>query len=46
MAKKWFSPVYVFFKKTPQIEVKDGRRCHAFECAAGRCRGRNSRLVY
>jgi hypothetical protein len=46
MAKKWFSSVYVFFKKTPRIEEKDGRRCHVFECAAGRCRGRNSRLVY
>jgi hypothetical protein len=37
--------VYVFFKKTPQIEYKDGRRCHIFECAAGRCRGQNSRYV-
>jgi len=46
MSKKWTSPVYVFFKKTPQIEYKDGRRAHVFECGAGRCKGRNSRYVY
>lgn len=46
MSKKWTSPVYVFFKKTPQIEYKDGRLAHVFECGAGRCRGRNSRYVY
>jgi hypothetical protein len=45
MSKKWTSPVYVFFKKTPQIEYKDDRRCHVFECLAGRCRGRNGRSV-
>jgi hypothetical protein len=46
MSKKWTSPVYVFFKKTPEIEYKDGRRAHVFECGAGRCKGRNSRYVY
>ena len=46
MARKWSSPVYVFFKRTPQIEYKGGRRCHVFECAAGKCKGRNGRLVY
>lgn len=45
MSRKWSSPVYVFFKKTPQIDYKSGRRCHVFECAAGRCRGRNGRNV-
>ncbi|KAF8805659.1 hypothetical protein BYT27DRAFT_7026528, partial [Phlegmacium glaucopus] len=45
MARKWTSPVYVFFKKTPQIQYKDGRRCHVFECAAGRCKVRNSRYI-
>jgi len=45
MAKKWISPVYVFFKKTPRIDYKDGRRCHVFECAASRCKGRNGRDV-
>ena len=46
MARKWSSPVYVFFKRTPQIEYKGGRRCHVFECAAGKCKGRNGHLVY
>ena len=46
MSKKWTSPVYVFFKKTPQIEYKDGHRAHVFECGAGRCKGRNTRNVY
>jgi hypothetical protein len=46
MSKKWSSPVYVFFKRTPQIEYKGGRRCHVFICAAGRCKGRNGRNVY
>ena len=46
MAKKWTSPVYVFFKKTPRIEEKGGRRCHVFVCAAGKCKRRNGRLVY
>ena len=45
MSKKWTSPVYVFFKKTPQIKYKDDRRSHVFECAAGRCKGRNGRYV-
>ena len=46
MSKKWTSPVYAFFKPTPQIEYKDGRCAHVFECGTGRCRGRNSRYVY
>jgi hypothetical protein len=46
MSKKWSSAVYAFFKTTPQIEYKDGRRAHVFECGARRCRGRNSRYVY
>ena len=45
MSKKWSSPVYVFFKKTPQIEYKGGRRCHVFSCAAAGCKGRNGRHV-
>jgi hypothetical protein len=45
MSKKWTSPVYVFFKPTPDIKYKDGRRCHVFECAAGSCKGKNSRYV-
>ena len=45
MLRKWSSPVYVFFKGTPQIEYKDGRRCHVFSCAASKCKGRNGRNV-
>jgi hypothetical protein len=47
MSKKWTSPVYVFFKKTPQIKYNDAGHCaHVFECGAGRCKGRNSCYVY
>ncbi len=46
MSKKWSSPVYVFFKKTPRIEYKNDRRSHVFECAAGHCKGRNGRDVW
>jgi len=45
MSKKWTSPVYVFFENTPDIQYKDGRRCHVFKCAATRCKGRNTRDV-
>ena len=45
MSKKWSSPVYVFFLKTPQIKYREGRRCHIFACAAGRCKGHNGRNV-
>ena len=46
MSRKWSSPVYVFFKKTPQIEYKGGRRCHVFSCTASNCKGRNGRNVF
>ena len=42
MLKKWTSPVYVFFKKIPQI---GGHRCHVFSCAAGSCKGCNGRNI-
>lgn len=45
LLNEWNSPVYVFFRKTPRIEYKDGRRCHVFECAAARCKARNGRDV-
>jgi hypothetical protein len=45
MLKKWTSPVYVFFKPTPEIKYKDSRRCHVFECAAGSCKGKNTGYV-
>ena len=45
MSKKWTSPVYVFFKPTPEIKYKDGCHCHVFECAAGSCKGKNTHYV-
>ena len=45
MSKKWTSPVYVFFKPTPEIKYKDGRHSHVFECAAGSCKGKNTCYV-
>ena len=30
---------------SPRIDYVDGRRTHIFECAAGRCRGKNGRDV-
>jgi hypothetical protein len=45
MSRKWTSPVYVFFKQTPLIKYKNDRRSHVFECAAGKCKGRNGRDV-
>ena len=42
MSQKWNSPIYVFFKKTPHIEYKDGRPSHVFECNASRCKAKNS----
>ena len=45
MSRRWTSPVYVFFKKDPQIEYIDGRRCHVFICGAGKCRNRGGREV-
>jgi hypothetical protein len=45
LSKDWTSPIYVFFRTSPRIEYVDGRRAHIFECAAGRCRGKNGRDV-
>jgi hypothetical protein len=45
LSKDWTSPIYVFFKTAPRIEYTSGRRLHVFECAAGRCRGKNGRDV-
>lgn len=45
MSKKWASPIYLFFKKIPRIEYKDGRRSHVFECDARGCKGKNGRDV-
>lgn len=45
LSKDWNSPIYVFFKLSPRIEYVNDRRVHVFECAAGRCRGKNGRYV-
>ena len=45
MSRKWTSPVYVFFKKTPKIEYKGEQHCHVFECATGSCKGHNGRNI-
>jgi len=37
--------IYVFFRTSPRIDYVEGRRAHIFECAAGRCRGKNGRDV-
>jgi len=45
LSKEWTSPIYVFFRTSPRIDYVDGRRIHIFECAAGRCRGKNGRVI-
>src|SRR5271168_2449191 len=45
LSKDWTSPIYVFFRTSPRIECLDGCHVHIFECAAGRCRGKNGRDV-
>jgi hypothetical protein len=42
---EWTSPIYVFFGPTPRIEYINDRRAHVFECAAGRCKGKNGKDV-
>jgi hypothetical protein len=42
---EWTSPIYVFFKTKPRIEYIDDRKAHVFQCASGRCKGRNGRDV-
>ncbi|KAM6491791.1 hypothetical protein JOM56_012831, partial [Amanita muscaria] len=47
LQKKWSSPVYAFFKRTPTIEYDRGSRFHVFECNTQYCKGRGKyqRLV-
>ena len=45
LSKDWVSPIYVFFRKEPRVEYVKDRRVHVFECAAGKCRGKNGRDV-
>jgi hypothetical protein len=37
LSKDWNTPVYAFFKPTPQIGYADGRRYHSFKCAGQGC---------
>jgi len=46
LSKEWTSPIYVFFRTSPRIDYVDGCHTHIFECAAGRCRGKNGRVVH
>jgi hypothetical protein len=46
LSNDWTSPIYVFFRTSPRIEYVDGHRVHIFECAAGRCRGKNERDIH
>ena len=46
LSKDWTSPIYVFFRKEPRVEYVKGRRVHVFECATGKCRGKNRRDVH
>jgi hypothetical protein len=45
LKKDWTAPIYVFFRREPRVENVKGRRAHVFECAAGRCRGKNGRDI-
>ncbi|KAH9058980.1 hypothetical protein EDB83DRAFT_2315876 [Lactarius deliciosus] len=46
LLKDWNSPIYVFFKLTPLIEVINGRHVHVFECNAKCCVGKgNGRMA-
>jgi hypothetical protein len=45
MQKKWHTPIYGFFKVSPEIEYKDERRCHVFKCLAKGCNGTVRRFV-
>ena len=40
------SPIYVFFKPLPSVEIIRDRRVHVFECTVLNCKGRaNGRMV-
>jgi hypothetical protein len=40
LKKVWTSPVYAFYKATPEIEDTGDLRFHIFECIAPHCKGR------
>ncbi len=45
LADGWTSPIYAFYLPLPSIEYIDGRRCHAFHCAAKGCKQRIRRYL-
>lgn len=40
------APIYVFFRKVPWVEYVNDCWVHVFECAAGKCRGKNRQDVH
>ena len=45
LSKDWTSPIYVFFRRTPQIKYINSCHIHVFECAAKKCWGKNGRDI-
>ena len=45
LSKDWTSPIYVFFRTLPHIDYVEGCCIHIFECAAGKCQGKNGRDI-
>lgn len=47
LKKVWTSPVYAFYKATPEIEDVGDQRFHIFECIAPQCKakGKNGRHI-
>jgi len=40
LKRTWHSPIYSFFKPDISFQYCEGRPCHAFTCAAPKCKGR------
>lgn len=45
LSKDWTSPIYVFFRKLPQIEYVNNHCVHVFGCATEKCWGKNGRDI-
>lgn len=47
MQAEWNTPIYTFYKATPDIEHVNGRCVHIFKCLAKSCKGKgcHGRLV-
>ena len=44
LAKEWTAPIYAFFGPIPEVGYEDGRRFHAFHCAAPECKNKSRRV--